>query len=108
MKEEPMSHDPLLQPFTLGPEHLKNRIVSTAHEPASTALGMPKDRSRLYHRETARGGVGLTMTAGSATVSKDSPAAFGNVDASTDEVVPWLSAIAEDCHAVGTAVMIQL
>src|SRR5699024_6161603 len=35
-------------------------------------------------------------------------AAFGNVDASTDEVIPWLAAIAEDCHAEGTAVMIQL
>ena len=103
-----MSHDPLLQPFTLGPVQLKNRIVSTAHEPAYTELGMPKDRYRLYHREKARGGVGLTMTAGSAIVSKDSPAAFGNVDLSTDEVIPWLSAIAEDCHAEGTAVMIQL
>ena len=58
-----MSHDPLLQPFTLGPVQLKNRIVSTAHEPAYTELGMPKDRYRLYHREKARGGVGLTMTA---------------------------------------------
>ncbi|TSI13155.1 FAD-dependent oxidoreductase [Brevibacterium aurantiacum] len=103
-----MSHDPLLQPFTLGPVQLKNRIVSTAHEPAYTELGMPKDRYRLYHREKARGGVGLTMTAGSAIVSKDSPAAFGNVDLSTDEVIPWLSAIADDCHAEGAAVMIQL
>lgn len=103
-----MSLDPLLQPFTLGPVQLKNRIVSTAHEPAYTELGMPKDRYRLYHREKARGGVGLTMTAGSAIVSKDSPAAFGNVDLSTDEVIPWLSAIAEDCHAEGAAVMIQL
>ncbi|MGO1825168.1 MAG: FAD-dependent oxidoreductase, partial [Brevibacterium aurantiacum] len=103
-----MSLDPLLQPFTLGPVQLKNRIVSTAHEPAYTELGMPKDRYRLYHREKARGGVGLTMTAGSAIVSKDSPAAFGNVDLSTDEVIPWLAAIADDCHAEGTAVMIQL
>ncbi|AZT98876.1 FAD-dependent oxidoreductase [Brevibacterium aurantiacum] len=103
-----MSHDPLLQPFNLGPVQLKNRIVSTAHEPAYTELGMPKDRYRLYHREKARGGVGLTMTAGSAIVSKDSPAAFGNVDLSTDEVIPWLAAIADDCHAEGTAVMIQL
>ncbi|WP_231443827.1 FAD-dependent oxidoreductase [Brevibacterium zhoupengii] len=103
-----MSVDPLLQPFTLGPVQLKNRIVSTAHEPAYTELGMPKDRYRLYHREKARGGVGLTMTAGSAIVSKDSPAAFGNVDLSTDEVIPWMAAIADDCHAEGTAVMIQL
>ena len=103
-----MSDDPLLQPFQLGSLTLRNRIVSTAHEPAYTELGMPKDRYRLYHREKARGGVGLTMTAGSAIVSKDSPAAFGNVDLSTDEVVPWLAAIADDCHAEGTAVMIQL
>ncbi|MDN6373228.1 MAG: NADH:flavin oxidoreductase, partial [Brevibacterium aurantiacum] len=103
-----MSLDPLLQPFTLGPVQLKNRIVSTAHEPAYTELGMPKARYRLYHRAKARGGVGLPMTAGSAIVSKDSPAAFGNVDLSTDEVIPWLAAIADDCHAEGTAVMIQL
>ncbi|WP_209370144.1 FAD-dependent oxidoreductase [Brevibacterium renqingii] len=101
------SVDPLLQPFDLKGLTLRNRIVSTSHEPAYTELGMPKDRYRLYHREKARGGVGLTMIGGSAIVSKDSPAAFGNIDLSTDEVVPWLSAIAEDCHAEGAAIMIQ-
>ena len=101
------SADPLLQPFELGSLTLRNRIVSTSHEPAYTELGMPKDRYRLYHREKARGGVGLTMIGGSAIVSKDSPAAFGNIDLSTDEVVPWLSAIAGDCHEEGAAIMIQ-
>ncbi|AZL07348.1 FAD-dependent oxidoreductase [Brevibacterium aurantiacum] len=102
-----MSEDPLLQPFELGPLTLRNRIVSTSHEPSYTELGMPKDRYRLYHLEKARGGVGLTMIGGSAIVSKDSPAAFGNIDLSTDEVVPWLSALAADCHDEGAAVMIQ-
>ncbi|WP_219921817.1 oxidoreductase [Brevibacterium oceani] len=107
MKEEPVTADPLLQPFELGPLTLRNRIVSTSHEPAYTELGMPKDRYRLYHREKARGGVGLTMIGGSAIVSKDSPAAFGNIDLTTDEVVPWLAALAQDCHDEGAAVMIQ-
>lgn len=103
-----MSHDPLLQPFDLGGLRLRNRIVSTSHEPAYTENGMPKDRYRLYHREKARGGVGMTMIGGSSLVSRDSPSAFGNIDMSTDEVVPWLRAIADDCHAEDTAVTIQL
>ncbi len=40
---------------------------------------MPKDRYRLYHVEKAKGGIALTMTAGSAIVSRDSPPAFGNL-----------------------------
>lgn len=103
-----MKNDPLLSPSQLGPVTLKNRIVSTAHEPAYTDNALPKDRYRLYLREKARGGVGLNMMGGSACVSADSPAAFGNIDLGTDEVIPWLAAIAEDCHAEGSAVMIQL
>jgi 2,4-dienoyl-CoA reductase-like NADH-dependent reductase (Old Yellow Enzyme family) len=69
---------------------------------------MPKDRYRLYHVERAKGGVALTMTAGSAIVSADSPPAFGNLYAYKDEIVPWLKKLADECHAYGTAVMIQL
>ena len=39
---------------------------------------MPKDRYRAYHVEKAKGGIALTMTAGTALVSPDSPPAFGN------------------------------
>jgi 2,4-dienoyl-CoA reductase-like NADH-dependent reductase (Old Yellow Enzyme family) len=49
-----MSSDPLLQPFHLGPLRLRNRIVTTAHEPAYTEDGLPKDRYRAYHEERAR------------------------------------------------------
>ena len=103
-----MTSDPLLEPFTLGSLQLRNRIVSTSHEPAYTEDGMPKDRYRVYHVEKARGGVGLTMIGGSACVSKDSPASFGNIDLSDDAVVPWLDKLASDCHAAGAAVMIQV
>ncbi|HWA41627.1 MAG TPA: NADH:flavin oxidoreductase [Hypericibacter adhaerens] len=102
------SKDPLLQPFTLKHLVLKNRLMSTAHEPAYSEDGLPKERYRLYHLEKAKGGIALTMTAGSAVVSEDSPAAFGNLHAYKDEIVPLMKRLAEDCHGEGCAVMIQL
>ena len=100
--------DPLLQPYQLKHLTLRNRIMSTSHEPAYSEGGMPKERYRLYHTEKARGGIALTMTAGSAIVSADSPAAFGNLHAYKDEIVPWLKELADECHEHGTAVMIQI
>lgn len=72
-----MQNDPLLRPYSIRHLELRNRIVSTTHEPAYGDDGMPKDRYRLYLVERVRGG--LTMTARSAVVSRDSPAAFGPV-----------------------------
>jgi len=101
-------NDPLLQPYQLRHLRLKNRVMTTAHEPAYSEDGLPKDRYRLYHVERARGGVALTMTAGSAIVSPDSAPAFGNLHAYRDEIVPWLKRLSDDCHEHGTAVMIQI
>ncbi|TDQ34577.1 2,4-dienoyl-CoA reductase-like NADH-dependent reductase (Old Yellow Enzyme family) [Phyllobacterium brassicacearum] len=103
------SHDdPLLQPYQLKHLRLKNRIMSTSHEPAYSEDGMPKERYRLYHAEKAKGGIALTMTAGSAVVSRESPPAFGNLHAYKDEIVPWLRELSDECHEHGAAVMIQL
>ncbi|MDR7124317.1 NADH:flavin oxidoreductase [Pseudotabrizicola sp. 4114] len=103
-----MTNDPLLQPYQLKHLTLRNRIMTTSHEPAYPEDGMPKDRYRLYHLERARAGVALTMTAGSAAVSKDSPPVFNNILAYKDEVVPWMKRLTDDCHEAGAAVMIQL
>ena len=103
-----MSSDPLLQPYQLKHLTLKNRIMTTSHEPAYPEDGMPKDRYRAYHVERAKAGVALTMTAGSAAVSRNSPPVFNNVLAYKDEVVGWMRKIADDCHEQGCAVMIQL
>ncbi|GKW48715.1 NADH:flavin oxidoreductase [Halomonas sp. NCCP-2165] len=103
-----MANDPLLQPFRLKHLTLKNRLMMTSHEPAYPEDGMPKARYRAYHEERARAGIGLTMTAGSAAVAKDSPPVFNNILAYKDEVVPWLRELTDACHEHGTAVMIQL
>ena len=102
------SKDPLLQPFQLKHLTLRNRIMSTSHEPAYSEDGMPTERYRLYHVEKAKGGIALTMTAGSAVVAEDSPSAFGNLHAYKDEIVPWLRDLADECHEHGAAVMIQI
>jgi 2,4-dienoyl-CoA reductase-like NADH-dependent reductase (Old Yellow Enzyme family)/thioredoxin reductase len=101
-------NDPLLQPFQLKHLRLKNRMMITSHEPAYPEDGMPKAKYRAYHVERARAGIALTMTAGSATVSRDSPPVFNNILAYKDEVVPYLRDMVDACHEHGTAVMIQL
>ena len=103
-----MNDDPLLQPFQLKHLTLKNRVMSSAHEPAYSEDGMPKDRYRAYHEEKAKGGMALTMTAGSAVVSPDSPPAFGNLLAYQDEIVPWIQRLTDAVHEHDCACMIQI
>lgn len=103
-----MSRDPLLQPYQLKHLTLKNRIMTTSHEPAYPENGMPTARYAAYHGERAKAGVALAMTAGSAAVSRDSPPVFNNVLAYKDEVVPHIQRLTDACHEHGCVVMIQL
>ncbi len=103
-----MSNDPLLQPYKLKHLTLRNRIIVTSHEPAYPDDGMPKERYRAYTVERAKGGVAMTMTAGSAAVSRDSPPVFNNLLAYKDEIVPWIRDMTDAVHEQGAAIMIQL
>lgn len=103
-----MPNDPLLQPFKLKHLTLRNRLMTSSHEPAYPEDGMPKGRYRAYHAERAKAGIALTMTAGSAAVSTDSPPVFNNILAYKDEVVRWMKLMVDECHDHGAAVMIQL
>lgn len=103
-----MPNDPLLQPYQLKHLTLRNRIIVTSHEPAYPEDGMPKGRYRAYTVERAKGGVAMTMTAGSAAVSKDSPPVFNNLLAYKDEIVPWVREMTDAVHEQGAAIMIQL
>lgn len=103
-----MSRDPLLQPYQLKHLRLRNRVMTSAHEPAYPEEGMPKERYCAYHVERAKAGIAMTMTAGSAAVSRDSPPVFNNILVYKDEVVPWMKDLADAVHEHGAAIMIQL
>ncbi|HEV8390503.1 MAG TPA: NADH:flavin oxidoreductase [Dongiaceae bacterium] len=100
--------DPLLQPFQLKHLTLKNRVISTSHEPAYSEEALPKARYRLYHEEKAKGGIGMTMIGGSSIVAPDSPQAFGNLYVGSDAIIPWFKELTAGVHKYGAAVMCQI
>jgi 2,4-dienoyl-CoA reductase-like NADH-dependent reductase (Old Yellow Enzyme family) len=100
--------DPLLQPFQLKHLTLKNRVISTSHEPAYSEEALPKARYRLYHEEKAKGGIGMTMIGGSSIVAPDSPQAFGNLYVGSDAIIPWFKELTDGVHEYGAAVMVQI
>ncbi len=103
-----LTNDPLLQPFQLKHLTLRNRIISTSHEPSYAENSKPKLRYQLYHEEKAKGGVALTMIGGSANVAPDSPPAFGQIYVGSDDIIPYLQEMAERVHRHGTAIMCQI
>lgn len=100
--------DPLLQPLQLRHLTLRNRVMSTSHEPAYAENGLPTLRYQLYHEEKAKGGLALTMFGGSTNVAVDSPAVFGQLYAGSDEIIPWFRQLADKVHAHGAYTMCQL
>lgn len=101
-------NDPLLQPFQLKHLTLKNRILSTSHEPSYAEDAKPKLRYQLYHEEKAKGGVALTMFGGSANIAPDSPAAFGQIYVGDDDILPYFREMADRIHRHGAALMCQI
>ena len=103
-----LEKDPLLQPYRIKHLELRNRIISTSHEPSYSEDMLPKLRYQLYHEEKAKGGVAMTMFGGSTLVDRDSPPAFGNLYAGSDEIVPYFKQLTERVHRHGAAVMCQI
>ncbi len=102
------SKDPLLQPFQLKHLTLKNRVLSTSHEPAYSENGLPKLRYQLYQEEKAKGGIALTMFGGSTLIAPDSPPAFGNLYAGNDDIIAYFQELAARIHQYDAAVMCQI
>ncbi len=106
---QPNATDPLLQPLTIKGLTLKNRIMSTSHD---SGMGdqnhMPADAYKAYHLEKAKGGLALTMFGGSSFVAPDSTWTNGQLDFSTDAVIPYLQEFSGKIHDAGAALMVQI
>ena len=91
--------DPLLQPFRLKGLSLRNRIMSTSHAATIDEGGLPKERYQRYHEEKAKGGIALTMFGGSSMVARDSSWGGGQIDMSSDAIIPDLQAFMASMRA---------
>ncbi len=100
--------DILLEPFQLKHLTLKNRILSTPHEPAYSEDGMPKERYQLYHEAKAKGGLAMTMFGGSASIAPDSPSVFGQLNLATDDIIPYFREFSDRIHKYDCGLICQL
>jgi 2,4-dienoyl-CoA reductase-like NADH-dependent reductase (Old Yellow Enzyme family)/thioredoxin reductase len=98
-----------MKPLTIKGVTIRNRIMSTAHSSGFVKDGLPQEQYRAYQEAKARGGIGMTMVAGTASVTPDSPnREAGHIDVSSDEIIPYLAALAKVIRSHGASVMAQL
>ena len=102
------THEVLFQPLTIKGVTIPNRFVSTSHQPGYAARGRVTERYLRYEAEKARGGVGLVQFAGATSVSIENCYYYGQLDATTDAVVPDLQRMADAIHRHGAACTAQL
>ncbi|MCA8966673.1 MAG: NADH:flavin oxidoreductase [Planctomycetes bacterium] len=103
-----MPYPALFQPLVIKGLTIRNRFLSTSHAPAYTEGGRITERYIRYHAEKAKGGVGLTQFGGATTVSVENSFHYGQVNGSTDDVVPQYRAMSDAIHEHGAACTVQL
>ncbi len=97
----------LFQPITLRGREVKNRIVSTAHNPNWDPDGLISQKHVAYHVRKARGGAGLVMVFGSANVHRWAGAFPDSIRLWDPDNEPALRLLADGVHAAGALVMSQ-
>lgn len=99
----------LFSPQKLGRHLLKNRICLSAHAEGLAEGGVPTERAVRYYEARARGGAGLLMCFGSASVHPASAARVWNgVELFDDRVIPYLSVFSDAIHEHGVPCIAQI
>jgi dimethylglycine catabolism A len=98
----------LFQPLQIKNLRIRNRFLSTSHAPGYASNGDITERYIRYHAEKAKGGIGLTQFGGATGVSPENSSYYGQIDGSTDRIVPGYRRMAAAIHAHGAACTVQL
>ncbi len=102
------SYASLFQPLEIKKLRIRNRFLSTSHAPGYAVGGVIGERYIRYQAEKAKGGVGLAQFGGATAVSPENSCYYGQVDGSTDAVVPQYRRMAAAIHEHGAACTVQL
>lgn len=99
-------HDPLFQPWQIGPMSVKNRIFMPAMHMNMCRNFEVTDQLIDFYRERAMGGAGL-ISVGYATVDEFSGTPL-NIGAHSDAFIPGLARLAAAIHEGGALATVQL
>ncbi|MCP4471008.1 MAG: FAD-dependent oxidoreductase [Gammaproteobacteria bacterium] len=102
------SYKSLLSPLKLRNLTIRNRVFSAGHAPSYAVDGKPKERYVAYHREKAKGGIGLTTFGGSSNVARDSGSLFCAISVSDDSIIPYFRTLSDAVHDFDTAIFCQI
>lgn len=103
----PEPYTRLFERLSIRGHRLRNRIVSSAHNPNWDADGVISEKHVRYHVRKARGGAGLVMTFGSASVHREAGAFPDSIRLWDPDNEPALRALARGVHDHGAVVISQ-
>src|ERR1051326_1264930 len=95
------------EPIRIGHLDIRNRLFVSGHTTNFGADNLPTDRHVAYHRERARGGVGLIFTE-AARVHPTSLGRGSTIAVYLPESIPRFRAMVEAVHAEGARIFVQL
>ena len=102
-----LDHSVLFQPIRVGRVEVRNRLAITAHATHFGEAGLATDRHVHYHRERARGGVGMIVF----EAIRVHPTTLPGWDAMAGwkpEIVPSLRRVVDAVHGEGARIFGQI
>ena len=98
----------LLSPIRIGPRELRNRVICTGHNPHFDVGGLIGDQQIAFHVQKAKGGIALSTTGATSVHPSGGMLPLAPLVNFDDGVIPGYRRLADQMHAAGALMMVQL